>query len=91
MQLNRSLALLEMVETWMVNGTDHWFIKPSVWNGIPVGRRSRILEDILHDAYNIGHPYPRSIFDSLREEMLKLPDGETEPATDRAREMKKLG
>ncbi len=89
MQLNRSIGALEMVETWMVKGSDHWFIKPSVWSRIPAVRQQCILADILQPS-NIGTPYALSIFDSLREEMLTLPDVASHPRTDRTREISKL-
>jgi hypothetical protein len=67
----------------MVNGSDHWFLKPSIWNKIPAARQERILEDIM-EVSNIATPYALSLFDSLREEMIAIPDVESHPATDRA-------
>ena len=31
-----ALSILSMVESWMINGTDQWYLKPSVWNAIPL-------------------------------------------------------
>src|SRR5439155_18743451 len=40
------LGLVTMIETWMINGTDHWFIRPSAWKTIPDARQQQILDDI---------------------------------------------
>jgi len=32
----------------MIHATDHWYIKPSVWDKIPENRRRKILNDILN-------------------------------------------
>jgi len=89
-QLNRSIGVLEMVETWMVRGSDHWFIKPSCWTRIPPDRQLNILEDILDCSLNIGTPYSLSIFDELREDAVGAPDVEGHPPTDKAWEISKL-
>lgn len=64
--LKRPLGLLSLIETWMVHGTDHWFMRPSDWNAIPQERQSQILADILDDSRNVGSEYPCSIFDTFR-------------------------
>lgn len=89
-QLPRSLGPLEMVESWMVSGTDHWFVTPSIWAAIPRERQVKILDDILDDSHDIGRPCPHSIFDSARTDMLRLADsGQGE--VDKAAELRKLG
>lgn len=63
---------VSMVESWMIHGTDHWFLRPSVWNEIPKQRQAAILKDILETPFNIGQEYQGSIFDNLRLEMIKM-------------------
>jgi len=63
-------TLLSMIESWMVNGTDQWYIKPSVWEKIRGNRKSSILKDIYECKQNIGQEYRFSIFDAIREDML---------------------
>lgn len=63
-----------MVETWMVNGTNHWFIRPSVWAKIPSKRASRVLTHIGERGHDLGEPYHLSIFDEVRREMLRSGD-----------------
>lgn len=36
-----SLGLLCMVESWMLHGTDHWFISPGTWKSIVPNIRSK--------------------------------------------------
>lgn len=70
--LKKILGLVTMLETWMVNGSDHWFITPSAWRKIPSTRQNQILKDILDPTYSIGQSYPRSILDDLRADTLRL-------------------
>ena len=63
---------LIMVETWMVNGTDHWFITPSEWEHIPKERQDLILKDLFEDKFSLSTPYPNSILDSVRRKMLSI-------------------
>jgi len=74
-QMNGALI---MVETWMVRGTDHWFMTPSEWENIPESRQAKILSDMIDESYSIGEAYQTSIFDSVRQQMLSLPEAKTE-------------
>jgi hypothetical protein len=73
-QVSRSMGPLEMVETWMTNGTNHWFITPSVWAAIPELRARRILAHIGETMHDLGTPYHLSIFDALRRAALAEDD-----------------
>src|SRR5262249_45698727 len=57
---------LHAMEIWMVYGSDHWFIRPSVWEALPESRRSLILKAIENVDYNVGDTPPFSILDSAR-------------------------
>jgi hypothetical protein len=72
-----TIALLNLIETWMIYETAHWFIKPSVWNTITRERKRKIISDLVYigfpfteKEYKIGQ-YPGSIFDELRIELIK--------------------
>jgi len=69
-QTQHGLALLSMVESWMVHGSDHWFMKPSVWNSIDSARKAKILGDILDEDRHIAQEYELSILDDLRRYIL---------------------
>jgi hypothetical protein len=77
--LDQMNGALIMVETWMVRGTDHWFMTPSEWENIPKSRQRKILGDMLDESHSIGESYQTSIFDSVRQQMLTLPEVKAEP------------
>jgi len=64
--VTRPLGLLSLIESWMVHGTDHWFVQPSAWNALSTARQQQLFDDIMDDSRNIGSEYPFSIFDSIR-------------------------
>lgn len=74
-------TLLSMVETWMINGSDQWYIKPSVWNRLPDERKKILLSDIIECKQNIGGEYKLSILDDMRKNMLAVLAGKEEPTT----------
>jgi len=69
-QFKHPLQLLCLIERWMIYGSDHWFIGPSVWNKLNTNYQSKILESILDDNYNIGHVCKLSIFNDIKNECL---------------------
>ena len=77
--LNHLNGPLNMMESWMGNGTDHWFIKPSEWEAIPQNRQEKILADIYDESQNIGAHFKRSIIDSIRVKSLMSLDGKDIP------------
>lgn len=70
------LLMLVAVESWMIHVTDHWYIKPSIWDRIPKNRRRKILNDILNTKYGLFDKYNISIFDQTRKHMLNIIDTE---------------
>jgi hypothetical protein len=62
------LPLIDMIERWMIRGTDHWFIKPSVWRAIPAARQRALLAEMQKTSHGIGTPLTLSIFDDMRRE-----------------------
>ncbi|ALN20063.1 hypothetical protein HN51_04125 [Ectopseudomonas mendocina] len=66
-----ALGFLSMVESWMVNGTDQWFITPSVWSALSSERQEKILEKIISSEQNIGQDCNMSIFDELRKSIIR--------------------
>ncbi|TDS25873.1 hypothetical protein BY453_1445 [Halanaerobium congolense] len=70
------LLMLIAIETLMIHATDHWYIKPSVWDKIPENRRRKILNDILNSKKGLFTNYNISIFDQTREHILNILDKE---------------
>ena len=57
----------------MVRGTDHWFLKPQVWDKVRVQHRRQILDDILDTSKDIGDNYRWTIFNQTkRDELARL-------------------
>ena len=53
-------------ESFMINGSDHWYISPDYWNKINIQKQEIILTDILQSKKDIWDEYPISIFDDIR-------------------------
>jgi hypothetical protein len=58
--------ILNMVESFMINGSDHWFINPEYWEKIPIQKQEKILHDILTTEDSFLDEYQISIFDDIR-------------------------
>lgn len=65
------LQIISLIESWMIHGSDHWFIKPSEWDKIDKPRARLILDDILDLTKNIGFDYKYSILDDMRKSIIK--------------------
>lgn len=64
------LVLLDLIEAWMIRGTDHWFLSPSIWASIPGDRRHTVLTALLNTTAGIETMLPFSIFDDLRRSII---------------------
>lgn len=64
--------ILNMIESFMVYGSDHWFINPDYWSEIPTKKREKILHDILISENSIIDKYPISIFDDIRKNIISI-------------------
>lgn len=60
------LDIVNNIETWMTYGTDHWFIKPSVWNRLLPEKSREILNAIWDTNKNIGNNFEGEIFSDLK-------------------------
>lgn len=70
-QFTHNIDLLNIVETFMIRGTDHWFIHPQFWDDMSDQKQQKILSETLIRGKGIDFPLDFSIFDSLRSEMVK--------------------
>jgi hypothetical protein len=71
--VNLDLPLIDMVETWMVRASDHWFLRPSIWVSIPEARQQAILMEIMDVSKGLASGLNLSIFDDLRRSALAAP------------------
>jgi hypothetical protein len=65
-----SPAVLEMLESWMVDGTDHWFMRPSAWAAITEARQRAICDRIFVELLSIADSVPFSILDGTRRHLI---------------------
>lgn len=70
-----SFGILNMIEQFMIRGTDHWFINPDIWNQKTEKQKNIILDEILDQGKGITHPINFSIFDDIRREIINNADG----------------
>ena len=68
-RVKNTVDLINMIEGWMNFSTDHWFIKPSVWNSIGEKRKKRILKDMSSDS--VKFESENSIFDEIRKSIVE--------------------
>ncbi len=73
-RFSNPLETVNMVESWMVHGSDHWFIKSSIWDKIQPRYRDEMLKDVLDFSKNIGHKYRYSIFNDVKRVFLNIAD-----------------
>jgi hypothetical protein len=76
---------LNAMESWMTNGSDHWFIRPSTWASIPPTRQTKVLELLRSEDDNIGTLLDFSILDDTRLSMIKYIRDHLEEAPNRAK------
>jgi len=77
---NASQVVLGRIESWMLNGSDHWFIRPSAWALIPESRQRAIRERIPIPG-SLTEELPFSVLDEARQQIIAeiaraLADGE---------------
>jgi hypothetical protein len=66
-----SPAILEMLESWMIYGSDHWFMTPSAWAEIPHARQRAICDGIL-ELLSVADRTPFSILDGPRRRIVNM-------------------
>lgn len=69
-QQGNSFDVLNMLEQFMIRGTDHWFLSPQAWSVKSPAERKSILAEIQDAARGLGHELNFSVFDELRREMI---------------------
>lgn len=80
--LNNALSMVSMIESWMVNGTDQWYLNPTVWDKLSDSKKIKIMNDIIACKQNIGQEYDISIFNDIRASLLEMLKAKHEPTKD---------
>lgn len=73
--MGNGLTLLSMIESWMINGTDQWYLKPSVWEKLGKQRQEAILQSITECKQSVYEESELSIFDEVRRDLLAAFEG----------------
>lgn len=61
--------LIKMVESWMLYGSDHWFIRPSVWDSLTDDVKEKALKELFNFNKSIYAVADFEIFVELREQL----------------------
>ena len=72
------------MESWMTNGSDHWFIRPSAWAAIPLHRQEKIFALLQSEEDNIGAMLDFSILDDARRTIITTIQNNLEMASEKA-------
>jgi len=81
------LNAISCVESWMINGSDHWFIQPSIWDAFAEEKKIRILNDIQNMDTNMMQNIEYSIFDDVRKYIADLMSANFSDLDDRCKEL----
>ncbi len=68
--LRQDFGIINMIESWMMYGSDHWFIKPSIWEKITAENQKVIVSDIMDPSKRISSFYPKTIFNDFKRDRL---------------------
>ena len=68
--LGNDLAALSIIESWMVHGSDQWYLKPSIWNSLDDGRKTAVEDQIFSTDEDIAKELTYSIFNELRSKLV---------------------
>ena len=80
--MQNALEYLSMIESWMINGSDQWYLRPSVWNKLGKHRQDLILAEISDCARSIREEAEQAIFDDVRLNFLAAFEAEHATRTD---------
>lgn len=70
--LGSPFNLIKLVETWMLYGSDHWFLRPSVWNELEHPIQQAIYEEIYNSDKNILATPRLMIFRQTRLDLIEM-------------------
>lgn len=59
-------GLISMVESWMLHGSDHWFLSPSTWKRLSETHKGKATQAIMDTSLNIGSRPAVGILNEIR-------------------------
>jgi hypothetical protein len=81
-QFENPLKMMCVIESCMIHGSDHWFIKPSIWDKIKPDLQQKILDSINDNKYCIADDFEMTILNDLKQVYFDLADKQTEIPSD---------
>ncbi|MFA7331845.1 MAG: hypothetical protein WC326_12320 [Candidatus Delongbacteria bacterium] len=60
------IKIISLVESWMINFTDNWFLCPKIWNSMSENKQDLILKRLQDKKRTELKEFELSIFDDLR-------------------------
>lgn len=81
-QFENPLKIMCVIESCMIHGSDHWFIKPSIWNKIKPDSQQKILDSINDDKFCIADNFEMTILNDLKQIYFDLAENQTEIPND---------
>jgi hypothetical protein len=66
--------MFTVIESCIIHGSDHWFIKPSVWNEIELEFKKKILDSINDEKFCIADEFRMTILNNLKQNYFDLAD-----------------
>lgn len=64
-QYDDMVSLLSFIESWIIYGSDYWFIEPKYWDAMSHQKQQKILDDLLIKEYFPTNELQYSIFDDV--------------------------
>lgn len=82
-RLRNPFDILNMVEQWMIRGTDHWFISPELYRKKTEEHWRVILRELFVIPKGISHELQFSLLDDLRRSVIEDWHGKTLSASEK--------
>lgn len=81
---------LNAMESWLTNGSDHWFIRPSSWKALSPVRQAKVIDLLTSYEDNIATFLDFSILDEARRNLIRLVRDHLSEADDQEAVLKML-
>lgn len=65
------IRMLSFIESFIIYGSDYWFINPDVWYSFSKNKQEKIKNDLLITSYYPTKELDYSIFDDIRKKLLE--------------------
>ncbi len=63
--------MLSFIESFIIYGSDYWFVNPDLWQNFPKSKQDKIKTDLLITTYYPTNELEYSIFDDIRKNFIE--------------------